>query len=202
MNKVQLTTIISILTLLLSIQSLSSPGLNTSEQKDQKEDIKEVKRIDKKAKILAKYLEEYNSPLQYHAQDFLDAANQYDLDWKLLPSIAGVESTFGKRIPGGYNAYGWGVYGTNRIYFKSWRDGMFTVAKGLRENYVNRGYNDPYEMNRIYAASPTWGVRVSYFMNDLDNFSRKYRLEEWVLDSTNLNSKTAVTSGMLAYKGI
>lgn len=133
----------------------------------------ESKQLDEDAKVLAEYFALRNSPLEAHAQDFIDAAKEYDLDWKMLPSIAGVESTFGKFIPGGYNAWGWGVYGNQAIYFKSWKEGIFEVAKGLRENYLDQGLNDPYQMNRIYAASPSWGSKVAYFMKDLDSFSKK-----------------------------
>lgn len=131
----------------------------------------ESKKLDNRAKLLAKYLSKYNSPLQYHAQDFIDAANKYNLDWKLLPSIAGVESTFGKQIPGGYNGWGWGVYGTQAIYFKSWREAIFTIAEGLRVNYFNKGLTEPYSINRVYAASPHWGRNVTYFMLDLEKFA-------------------------------
>lgn len=194
---------VAIITIVILL--LSSPNLPASldiKQLVGKEGITEVKKIDKKALILTKYLERYHSPMKYHAQDLIDAANRYDLDWKLLPAIAGVESTFGKHIPGGYNAYGWGVYGTNRIYFKSWRDGMFTVAKGLKENYVNRDLTNPYVMNRIYASSPTWGGRVSYFMNDLENFSKKYQLNEGIKDVDIVKLKVAAPSGTVALKGI
>lgn len=136
-----------------------------------KEQIVVAKKLEPEAQILQKYLSKFDSPLQYHAQDFVDAAKTYNLDWKLLPAIAGVESSFGKQIPGGYNAYGWGVYGTQAIYFGSWREGMFTVAKGLRENYLSKGLEDPYSINRFYAASPLWGSKVSYFMQDIEKFA-------------------------------
>ncbi len=151
----------------------------------------EVKELDGRAKILSKYLASYNSPMQYHAQDFIDAADKYELDWKMLPAIAGVESTFGKFIPGGYNAYGWGVYGTNRIYFKSWRDGIFVVAKGLREGYLSKGLKDPYSINRVYAASPHWGKNVTFFMNDLEKYSKRgmtqqvYQFQNGKISSSN-----------------
>jgi hypothetical protein len=135
------------------------------------------KKLDKEAIILQSYLKKFDSPMQYHAQDFIDAARKYNLDWKMLPAIAGVESTFGKHIPGGYNAYGWGVYGTQAIYFNSWTDGIFTVAKGLREGYLNKGLTDPYDINRIYAASPHWGKNVTFFMNDLQKYAQNYDQE-------------------------
>lgn len=133
--------------------------------------------MDERAKILQEYLFRYNSPLRNHTQDFVEAADLYSLDWKLVAAISGVESTFGKAIPGGYNAWGWGVYGTQAIYFKSWRDGIYTVSAGLRQNYLDKGLTNPYEINRIYAASPTWGSHVSYFLQDIENFEKDYRFQ-------------------------
>lgn len=160
------------------------------------------KKLDGRAVILAEYLSRFNSPLQYHAQDFIEASDAYGLDWKMLPAIAGVESTFGKRIPGGYNAWGWGVYGTQAIYFKSWRDGIFTIAAGLRKNYLNKGLQDPYSINRVYAASPYWGGKVNYFMNDLDRFSAPYLAREQKISKLYSTHTIAAISGQLSPEGI
>src|SRR5688572_7783897 len=51
-----------------------------------------AKQFDPRAKILADYLEKRNSPMKNQAQDFIDAADHYGIDWKLVPAIAGVES--------------------------------------------------------------------------------------------------------------
>ncbi|MDD5415960.1 MAG: hypothetical protein PHE48_03090 [Candidatus Daviesbacteria bacterium] len=157
------------------------------------------RKLDSKAEILAAYLEKFDSPLQYHAQDFIDAANEYNLDWKLLPSIAGVESTFGKAIPGGFNGWGWGVYGTQAIYFSSWKEAIFTVAKGLRENYLNKGLTNPYSINRVYAASPYWGGKVSYFMNDLEKFANAFEGGD-MQANIGFVPKIAAISGQLALR--
>lgn len=130
-------------------------------------------QLDPRAKILADYLNSYNSPLALHAQDFIDAADFYGVDWKLVPSISGVESTFGKQSYG-YNAWGWGIYGNQAIGFNSWKDGIYTVTAGLKQNYIDKGLTDPYSINRVYAASPTWGAHVSYFLADLTNYANKY----------------------------
>lgn len=144
----------------------------------------EAKPIDKRAQIVKDYLAKYDSPLENSAQDFIDAADQYGLDWKLVVSISGVESTFGKHIPGGhdpaytsYNGWGWGVYGDNSLGFKSWREAIFTISEGLRKNYVDRGYTEPYSMNKIYASSKSWGKNVTFFMNDLDKFANSYQFD-------------------------
>jgi len=133
----------------------------------------EGRTLDRRAQILQSYLTKFNSPLTYQAQNFVDAADAYNLDFRLVAAIAGVESTFGKFIPGGYNAWGWGVYGNQAVYFKSWEEGIFTVSKGLRENYLNKGLNDPYAINRAYAASPVWGSKVSYFLQDMEKFQNQ-----------------------------
>lgn len=158
----------------------------------------EAKTLDKRAKILSEYLKKYNSPLQFHAQDFIEASDTYQIDWRLAPSIAGVESTFGKAIPGGFNGWGWGVYGTQAIYFESWKDGIYTVSEGLKKNYIDKGLKDPHSMNRVYAASPYWGSKVNYFLNDLENFAQNFEIkEDQMLNPVNIEDKTAGASARL-----
>lgn len=157
----------------------------------------EAKKLDRKAEILAAYLQKHDSPLQYHAQDFIDAANKYNLDWRLVAAISGVESTFGKQIPGGFNGWGWGVYGNQAIYFNSWTEGIFTISQDLRENYLNKGLTDPISINRIYAESPTWGYKVNYFMADLEKFSLQYGADNKKISD---NPKIAAVSGQLVLR--
>lgn len=156
------------------------------------------KRVDPRAYILKNYLAQFESPLQNHAQDFVDAADYYKMDWKLVPAISGVESTFGKRIPGGFNGWGWGVYGTQAIYFKSWTDGIYTVSKGLKENYINKGLTEPYAMNRIYAASPTWGSKVSFFITEIDKYYKENSINLEIAPKITLNEIPAGSSASLA----
>ncbi len=193
--------IISLLSLVTGFQTLNKPvGAQFVVTNPTSEQI-ESKKLDKQAEILQKYLEKFDSPMQYHAQDFIDAAREYNLDPKLLPAIAGVESTFGKHIPGGYNAYGWAIYNSSsRFGFKSWRDGMFIVAKGLREGYLNKGLTDPYSMNRIYATSPAWGKNVTYFMNDLEKFANNFEAQQSDAATIGSAPSIAAVSGQLALK--
>ncbi|MBI2017909.1 glucosaminidase domain-containing protein [Candidatus Daviesbacteria bacterium] len=160
-----------------------------------------LKKLDKEAEILAAYLSKFNSPLQYHAQDFIDAAKEYGVNWKLLPAIAGVESTFGKFIPGGYNAYGWAIYTPDSRYaFKSWRDGIFTVTKGLKHDYIDKGLTEPYSINKRYAASKTWGSKVTFFMNDLEQFAVQHELSGKNFTQTVSIPHIAAISGQLILK--
>ena len=157
----------------------------------------QIKEIDPRTSILAAYFAKYNSPFQYHAQDFIDASDTYNVDWRLVPAISGVESTFGKRSYG-YNAWGWGIYGDQRLNFSSWRKGIFTVTEGLKENYIDKGYTDPLIMNKKYAASPTWGVRVNFFMNDIDKFAAGYQANTNV--TTKPFIKIAAASAQISIK--
>ena len=127
---------------------------------------------DSRVKILKAYLEQYNSPLANHASTFIQAADKYNLDWRLVPAISGVESTFGQAIPSdSYNGWGWGVYGDNVIRFTSWDDAINTISQGLRERYLgNSPVSDPYAIGPTYAASPTWASRVDFFMEQMHTF--------------------------------
>lgn len=125
--------------------------------------------VDLRIGQLQSFLEKQGSPLAPHADDFITAADRYDLDWKLLPAITGVESTFGKHIPyGSYNAYGWanGAY-----HFESWEHSINHVSKALKEKYVNRGLDTPHKIGPVYAPpSTTWAGKVVHFMNQIENY--------------------------------
>lgn len=119
------------------------------------------------------FLEGYNSPLAGSADVFVEKAEEYNVDWKLVIAIAGVESTFGKRVPANsYNAWGWGIptgasYG---IGFADWKDGINTVSLGLSEKYFARGLADVHAIGAVYAPpSRTWAGNVSFFMEKLDS---------------------------------
>jgi hypothetical protein len=131
------------------------------------------KATDSRVKILREYLEQYNSPLAVHAETFVKTADKYDLDWKFVAAISGLESTFGREIPyNSFNGWGWGIFGDNMIRFSSWDEGIETVSEGLRNKYMNKwGAQDVYAIGRFYASSPTWAQRVEHFMRDIEEFN-------------------------------
>ncbi len=130
--------------------------------------------VDKRAEILKDYLTKYNSPLAPYAQTFIDEADKYDLDWKLVPAIAGVESYFGQMIPTySYNGWGFGVYGDNVLRFASWEEGIATLNKSLRERYMNeRGATNVYEIGSTYAADRQWANKVQRFMDEIEQVEK------------------------------
>jgi hypothetical protein len=131
---------------------------------------------DYRVNILRGFLAEHNSPLTEYAPVFIETADKYGLDWRFVPAITGVESTFGKRIPvNSYNAYGWanGAY-----YFDSWEDSIEVVSKALREKYYDRGATSISKIARRYAPpSSTWGWKVRYFMDKIDPLPLSFTLE-------------------------
>ncbi len=60
------------------------------------------------------------------------------------------------------------------ILFSSWNEGIETISKGLRENYIDKwGAKDVYQIGKLYAASPTWAERVDRCMQKIDEFAAK-----------------------------
>jgi hypothetical protein len=125
-------------------------------------------RLDMRVMALKNVLEKYNSELSAYAPEYVKSADRYSTDWKLLPAISGVESTFGRAyIRGTYNVYGWG---SGRIYFDSWEHGIDTINSSLREKYMDKwGAKTVWEIGRYYAESKTWAPRVNFFMNQFED---------------------------------
>jgi hypothetical protein len=129
--------------------------------------------VDNRVQILRAFLHEYNSPLEDEAATFVYEADKHSIDWKLVTAIAGTESTFGKHIPSySYNAWGWGIPtgAQSGIGFSSWANGIATVSRGLKENYINKGAITLDEIGYIYAASPVWSAHVQFFITKIEQF--------------------------------
>lgn len=122
---------------------------------------------DVRVRALKNVLQKYDSILVAEAEHYVRSADTYGIDWRLLPAIAGLESSFGRHyMPGSYNVYGWGG---GHIYFDSWADGIDTISKSLSERYYARGADTVWTIGPIYAESPTWAVRVNSFMAQIDS---------------------------------
>lgn len=129
------------------------------------------KKSDLRLKKLSGYLKSKKSPLADYSDFFIDKADEYGLpDWRLVPAITGVESSFGKAIPyNSYNAYGW----NNGVYnFNNWPESIEVVTKTLKEKYINRGLDTPEKIMHVYAPpSTTWSGKVYFFMSEIEKFS-------------------------------
>ena len=167
-------TIVAILLFLAGSKGSAMANTSNASAQLQPEITTEAKN-DHRVKILEGYLNEYNSPLATHARSFIESADKYDLDWKLLVSIAGLESSYGKHIPqNSHNGWGWGYNNGSVKHFENWDAAIEEISKGLRENYLfDNKESDPYIIGPKYAASPTWAQRVTYFMNKIEDHKIK-----------------------------
>jgi len=156
-----------------------------------------LKQVDPRSLALEAYLDYQGSPLKDYTDEIISLSDQYGLDWKLIPAIAAAESRFGENVPHGkngtptsYNAWGWGVYGGNSVYFPSWSDGIKTVAFGLKTQFIDNGMTNPYLMNAHYSSDPNWADNVTYYLTDLDNFQKDW-LNKYIGDINSYNQNVA-----------
>jgi len=125
---------------------------------------------------LREFLKERSSPLFLWSEAFIEFADDYNIDWRLLPAISGIESNFGKHlISGSFNAYGWdgGYY-----RFTDWPRSIQLMSQFLRERYYDRGLDNPPKIGPVYAPPAlNWGARVNSIMKQIDNTSFSPQLE-------------------------
>jgi len=123
------------------------------------EDALKAKRIEN----IRKYLSKRGAPLAANAQDFVEAAQKYGIDYRLVAAISIIESSGGLHNFKPYNAWGWGSYS-----FKNFKEGIYTVSKGLG-GYYSRGLDTPKEISVYYCppSASSWASKVSYVMNQI-----------------------------------
>jgi hypothetical protein len=92
-------------------------------------------RDDPRLESLRRFFQKGDCPAQAYSQAFLEAADIYELDWRLLPSISFIESTGGKVAPNN-NMFGWD---SGRAQFDSPTAGIHKV--GYQLAHSERTYN-------------------------------------------------------------
>lgn len=133
----------------------------------------EINHADGRAKIIEDFFKDYKSSLSSYSNSFIQVADKYQLDYRLLPAIAMQESNGGKKvIKDSYNPFGYGIYGNLVIKFKSWEEAIERVGRALKEDYLNQGLKTPYQIMAKYtppslAKDGAWAKGVSSFMEEL-----------------------------------
>lgn len=125
---------------------------------------------DARVAILQRYLELNKSPMEPYADFLVQTADVYHLDWKLLPAIAQKESGLCRVIPeGSHNCWGWGIHSKGTLMFDNYKESIDTVAKGLKEKYIDMGYTTPEKIMKKYAHpdSTTWADGVLMYMDQI-----------------------------------
>ncbi|MFY9724315.1 MAG: hypothetical protein WAJ87_02415, partial [Bryobacteraceae bacterium] len=108
------------------------------------------------------FFEKGGCPAREYAQAFLDAADGYRLDWRLLPSISFVESTGGKAAPNN-NIFGWD---NGRSSFSSPTAAIWGVAYQLGQSklYRDRNLN---QVLALYNPDPGYAAKVKSVMRQI-----------------------------------
>ncbi|HEY2015851.1 MAG TPA: hypothetical protein VGH38_20250 [Bryobacteraceae bacterium] len=110
-------------------------------------------RKDPRFATLRKFFLKFDCPAWEYTHVFLEAADDYKLDWRLLPSLSYVESSGGKSARNN-NIFGWN---SGRAQFSSPAAGIHTVGYRLAHSrpYRNKGLDEvlfTYNPNPEYAA--------------------------------------------------
>ena len=108
------------------------------------------------------YFADRDCPLRDSAADFLVAADQNELDWRLLPSISMIESSGGKDYKNN-NVFGWD---SCREIFPSVQAGIHFVASKLAKSKLYKDKNVDQKLS-TYNPQPDYAPRVKAVMRAL-----------------------------------
>lgn len=124
--------------------------------------------------LVEKFLHMNRSPMEGLGAYFVEMADKYGVDWRLVPAIGFQESNLGKKIPkGSYNAFGWAIY-TGKLSgaeFDSWQHAIETVTRGIATQYYSRGLKSPQQIQTRYApdSNGSWADGIQFAMYDLED---------------------------------
>ncbi len=126
---------------------------------------------DSRVANLKSFFRKYNSPLYDYAEKIVDVSDRYHFDYRLLPAIAMQESNLCLKIPeNSYNCWGWGIYGDKVTKFNSYDEAIETVAKGIKEEYLDKGLVTASQIMKKYTPPSlgSWAKGVNLFIRLLE----------------------------------
>lgn len=135
--------------------------------------IENIEHADGRAKIIENFFKNYKSPLLSYGDFFVQVADKYRLDYRIMPAIAMQESNGGQKvINNSHNPFGYGIYGNLVIRFSSWEEAIERVGRALREDYLSKGLITPTQIMAKYtppslAKGGAWAIGVATFMEEL-----------------------------------
>jgi hypothetical protein len=130
----------------------------------------EIIASDGRVEKIRQFFADYGSPLEPYAEDVVKAADEYGLDFRLIPAIAMQESNLCKRIPANsHNCWGFGIYGKTVTRFDNYKDAIYQVTKTLATKYKPKGLVTPDEIMTMYTptSNGSWAFSVNHFMDQL-----------------------------------
>lgn len=145
----------------LSFKALPKDRINSETQ---------ITQEDARIAVLREFFKKHRSPLREYAQNIVEVADKYSMDYRLIPAIAMQESNACRKIPkNSFNCWGFGIYGGNVRRFSDYGEGIEIVTKTLAREYRDKGYRDPVQIMAKYTPSSngSWAKSVIYFMDSL-----------------------------------
>jgi hypothetical protein len=126
-----------------------------------------INQKDPRLSRLQKFFGDRDCPLRESAKDFIIAADQNQLDWRLLPSISIIESSGGKDYRNN-NVLGWA---SCKERFSSVRAGIHYVAAQLATSRRYKG-KDVNGKLQTYNPVPEYSQRVRAVMRSIGSCSQ------------------------------
>ncbi len=132
-----------------------------------------VETEDGRAELVARFLKRYDSPLKpydYWGTVFVELADKYGIDFRLLPAIAMQESNLCKNIPEGtFNCLGFGIHERGTLAFTSFEANFDRAARELKKYYIDQGLTTPADIMRKYTPSSngSWAESVNQWMAEM-----------------------------------
>jgi len=129
----------------------------------------EVKYENKDTRVekLENFFAQKKCPFSKYAKVFIQVADKYKMDWKLLPVVSMVESTGGKNYI--HNGFGWG---SDSIDYGSDVQDIDAIAHVLTTSTTYKAYQENQNLEtfaRIYNSpfAESYLVKLRYFYNQL-----------------------------------
>ena len=119
---------------------------------------------DARLKTLQKFFGKAGCPAQKYSEEFIEAADTNDLDWRLLPSISFIESTGGKAAKNN-NLFGWD---SGRAEFSSPVAGIHEVGYRLAHSDLYRD-KDVDGILATYNPDAEYAQRVKFVMRQISS---------------------------------
>lgn len=123
---------------------------------------KNRKKLDLRETILRKFLKDKQCPDQEFTEMFISEADAHGLDWRLLPSLAFIETSGGKTMKGN-NLFGWA---NGKQTFSSIGDAIHTVATALSRGAAYRGKTVSGKL-AAYNQGTDYGAMVMQIMRQI-----------------------------------
>jgi len=117
---------------------------------------------DPRLKSIRTFFTKLDCPAWQYAETFLEAADDYSLDWRLLPSLSYVESSGGKAAINN-NFFGWNA---GRTRFRSPADAIHVIGYNLSHSkmYRNKSLD---AMLTTYNPVGEYAVKVKQVMRQI-----------------------------------